>query len=146
MPLIMNKDIPFTRWSPFKGLKCIHCVDKPGVYLLAHFDENQKPSNVSMSDDIVYIGETTRQTISVRLDQFERSAFMRKNGHSGGWTYSELFLGAKQVGEAPDNLYVSILSVNRDEKESKAYIKYVERLLIWEYFKEQGDYPPCNTA
>ena len=98
-----------------------------------------------MSDNIVYIGETTKQELSTRLWQFARSAFSQKIGHSGGWTYSKQFLGEQKIDEVPVNLYVSVLSVDREEKESKAYIKYIERLLIWEYFKEHGDYPPCNS-
>jgi hypothetical protein len=142
----MDEDILMTKWFPFKEVRNIPDVDKPGVYLLAHFAKNPRASNVSMSDNIIYIGETTKQTINARLDQFAGSAFMQKNGHSGGWTYSRIYLGEQQVSEVPGNLYVSIFSVDREEKESKAYIKYVERLLIWEYFKVQGDYPLCNTV
>lgn len=141
----MNEIDSLTKGFPFDEFRNIKGVDKPGCYLLAHFEKKPEQANVGMTDNIVYIGETTRQTIGTRLAQFERSAFMRKNGHSGGWTYSKLFLGAQRVGAAPGNLYVSILSVDREGKESKAYIKYLERLLIWEYFKVQGDYPLCNT-
>ena len=142
----MNEINSLTKWFPFEEVKNIRGIDKPGVYLLAHFERQPESSNINMLDNIVYIGETTRQTTNARLDQFARSAFMRKNGHSGGWTYSELYLGAQQISGTPGNLYISILSVDREKKESKAYIKYVERLLIWEFFKTHGDYPTCNTA
>ena len=146
LEITVEEDVSLTNWVPFKELKNIQGMDNPGVYLLAHFEGRPAASNVSLSDNIVYIGETTRQALSSRLWQFAQSAFSRKSGHSGGWTYSKLFLGERPIDEAPDDLYVSILSVDREEKESKAYIKYIERLLIWEYFKVQGNYPPCNSA
>ena len=135
-----------SEWTHLGEVENIQGVDKPGLYLLAHFDKSPESSRARLSDNIVYIGETTRQTIGVRLYQFAQSAFKRKIGHSGGWTYSDVFLSSQHIDSVPDNLYVSILPVDREEKESKAYIKYVERLLIWEYFKEHGDYPRCNTA
>jgi len=142
----MIKNISLTPWFPFNELSNIKGVDKPGVYLLGHFLEKPSCIEVNLLDDIIYIGETTKQTIDERLSQFAKSAFARKNGHSGGWTYSDLFLNSKQITNAPENLYVSLLSVDREEVESKAYIKYIERLLIWEFFKEQRKYPCCNTA
>ena len=73
-----------SEWTHFGEVKNIKGVDKPGIYLLAHFEKKPKSSRVTGSDDIIYIGETTRQTIGVRLAQFARSAFKRQIGHSGG--------------------------------------------------------------
>lgn len=142
----MVKQLPFSDWFKFEDYKKHNKRKLPGVYILAHFDEELCISNDLLSDKIVYIGETTTQTIHKRLYQFSNSAFKRKIGHSGGWTYSEKYLNSIVVNAAPENLYVSFLSVNKEKKESKAYIKYIERLLIWEYFKKFKDYPPCNKA
>jgi hypothetical protein len=116
----MNEINLLTEWTHFDQVTSIQGIDKPGVYLLAHFEKNPESSRVSMVDDIVYIGETTRQTIGARLGQFAQSAFKRKIGHSGGWTFSDEFLGSQEIGSVPDNLYVSILPVDRGEKERKA--------------------------
>lgn len=140
-------DIPdFCGWVKFDEYKTLEGKNFPGIYLLSHF--KRKPNSLPnvTSKNIVYIGETTGQTISKRLYQFKQSAFLRKNGHSGGWTYSGEFLNRKKCEGAPNNLFVSILPVDRPEKESKAYIKLIERLLIWNFFQKNKDYPICNTV
>jgi hypothetical protein len=80
------------------------------------------------------------------LSQFSHSAFSRKNGHSGGWTYSDMYLNGIAQELIPEHLYVAILPIDKTEKESKAFIKLVERLVIWKYFQVNNDYPSCNTA
>ena len=136
----------FSNWFKFSGDLEQEGLKLPGVYVLAHF--NRKPSSppVLTTINIFYIGETTKQNIRKRLYQFSNSAFKRKCGHSGGWTYSDTYLNKMTIENVPPKLYVSILPVDRPEKESKAYIKYVERFIIWEYFKKNKDYPQCNIA
>lgn len=140
-------DIPkFSNWVRFSDFKNLASVKLPGVYVLAHFyDEVPREIDVCKNNTI-YVGETTKQTIYKRLSQFSHSAFSRKNGHSGGWTYSQKFLNNSAQELIPENLYVAILPINKPEKESKAYIKLIERLVIWNYFQVNNDYPSCNTA
>jgi hypothetical protein len=142
----MNLQDDFSDWFKFPDYSKQDGRKLPGVYVLAHFNKKLSSPPLLISKNIIYIGETTQQSIHKRLYQFSNSAFKRKNGHSGGWTYSDKFLNNKSTENIPSNLYVSILPIDRPVKESKAYIKYVERLLIWEYFKTQKDYPACNTA
>ncbi|MEZ8021412.1 hypothetical protein ACED63_23680 [Vibrio splendidus] len=140
-------DIPkFSQWVKFAHYKEMDCLSLPGVYVLAHFSSPPENDTSIHASYTVYIGETTSQKLSSRLYQFGRSAFLKKNGHSGGHTYSRIFLDNKPLNEVPDNLYVAVLLVDRLPKESKAYIKLVERLAIWEFFQKNGDYPSCNTA
>lgn len=140
-------DIPkFRKWVKFAHYKELGCLSLPGVYVLAHFSSPPENEICIYANHTVYIGETTSQTLSKRLYQFGRSAFLKKNGHSGGHTYSRVFWDNKPLNEVPDNLYVAVLPVDKAPKESKAYIKLVERLVIWEFFQENGDYPSCNTA
>ncbi len=119
---------PWTRWSDRLSL-----ADD----LLARFQ--QPPRTVDPRDDaIVYIGETVSQALSSRWYQFNRSAFEEKSGHSGGHTYRHV------CGGQGRNLFVAALPVHRPEPHAGAYIRYVERLLIWEYCRRHGDLPCCN--
>ncbi|WP_219704090.1 hypothetical protein [Marinomonas lutimaris] len=139
-------DYKFKEWVPFDSYKEIDGVGFPGVYILAHFTRKPYSEPCTSSSNIVYVGETTGQTISKRLYQFKQSAFLRKRAHSGGWSYSDKYLKGKISRESPNKLYVAILPVDRPHKESKAYIKLVERLVIWDFFQKNKAYPSCNTA
>ncbi len=144
-----SMDIPkFSQWVRFAHYKELGCLSLPGVYVLGHFSSPPENDTGINTSHTIYIGETTSQKLSTRLYQFGRSAFLKKNGHSGGHTYSRVFLDNKplSLNEVPDNLYVAVLPVDKPTKESKAYIKLVERLAIWEFFQKNGDYPSCNTA
>ncbi len=144
-----SMDIPkFSQWVRFAHYKELGCLSLPGVYVLGHFSSPPENDTGINTSHTIYIGETTSQKLSTRLYQFGRSAFLKKNGHSGGHTYSRVFLDNKPLplNEVPDNLYVAVLPVDKPTKESKAYIKLVERLAIWEFFQKNGDYPSCNTA
>ena len=136
----------FSKWIKFDDLSELENVGLPGIYLLGHIDGDSKYPAKPDSPNVVYIGETTGQSLRTRINQFSRSAFQRKNGHSGGWTYSDKFLNGIAVIETPSNLYVSVMPVQLSSIESKAYIKYVERRAIWEYVKANGVYPVCNSA
>ena len=141
------EDLKFGSWVRFEDVKDHADSILPGVYLLAHYDN--KPINTPEVDsqDIIYIGETTSQTIRKRLYQFSNSAFFRKIGHSGGWTYSDTFLNSEVIDSPPLNLYVSFFAVDfSDPKESKAYIKYIERLAIWRFYQKNKTYPICNKS
>jgi len=135
----------FQEWAKFKDYKSLEGAGLPGVYVLAHFQRKPSSAPNLSSANIVYVGETTGQTIAKRLYQFSQSAFYRKNGHSGGWTYSNKCLEGNTCETAPEDLYVAILPVDRPHEESKAYIYLIERLVIWNYFQKNRTYPKCNT-
>lgn len=135
----------FSEWMKFSEYKTFSDRKLPGVYLLSHF--YRKPSGEAnpKSGKIIYVGETTKQTIAKRLYQFSQSAFNKKKGHSGGWTYSEKFLDSKIVKSAPPELHLALLPVDKEDIESAAYIKVVERLIIWEFYQNHGEIPKCNS-
>lgn len=55
----------------------------PGVYMIAR--SKKKPADYRANNkNIIYIGETTDQTLGDRVRQFSVSAFNVKPGHSGG--------------------------------------------------------------
>jgi hypothetical protein len=136
-PLTVNslKFQPWTRWS---GRSSVANIEWPGVYLLARFRSLPPPEVDPLDANIVYVGETVSQTLSSRWWQFNRSAFEWKNGHSGGHTFNRV------CGGRGRNLYVAALPVQAAAPLSSAYIRFVERLLIWEFCRTNGDMPRCN--
>jgi hypothetical protein len=135
----------FSEWIRFPEYKEFTGRNSPGVYLLANFKRKPSGRPNPLSPKVVYVGETTKQDLSKRLYQFSRSAFSRKFGHSGGWSYSELFLNNKERKNSPENLYVALLAVDKSNiEESTVYIKAIERVIIWEYYQSNGFTPKCN--
>ncbi len=115
-------------------------VELPGVYLLARFKPRQVPGSVNpLDDNIVYVGETTRSFLRKRWYQFNRSAFEQKAGHSGGWSYARLH--GKDTSKL---LFVSALPCDLEETKAAAYIRFIERLILWEFVARHGRFPDCN--
>ena len=133
-------------FGPWEQYDLRERTDLPGVYLLAHMASVPAGPGDPLSSDVIYIGETTGQTLEKRLYQFARSAFSRKSGHSGGWTYSDTFLDGEVAESTPEGLYVALLSVDMEARRAKAYIKAVERVTLWSYTEAHGRYPVCNLA
>ncbi|MFN3150451.1 hypothetical protein [Bremerella sp.] len=120
----------------------------PGVYLLAELrDADVSPSVVDPA--IVYIGETTKQSLLERFIQFEEAARTGcTNRHGGGEKYSARTKGeliAKTCRLLPDNFFISVMPVRFEEPEQSAYVKYIERAAIWYFVQSNGRYPSCNT-
>src|SRR5436190_224394 len=81
---------PWLRWADRS--RTANC-ERSGVYLLARF--NKRPPRVvdPRAKEVIYIGETCSQALTARWYQFNCSAFLRKAGHSGGWTFSTTYCG-----------------------------------------------------
>jgi len=106
---------------------------------LAHFDITPAGRAKPRVKQIVYIGETCKNSLIGRWRQFYRSAFEGKAGHSGGKTYRQVF------GGQGNNLYVAAFPVEGLDKETRSlFIRYVERKLIWEFARRWGTAPRCN--
>lgn len=128
----------FTKWIPWKDRKALD-LSLPGVYILGRFEDSVS-GNPLISGPLVYIGETCGQSLRSRLGQFERSAFLGKAGHSGGLTFSSTYESVPD----PAWLYISVLGVSLEEPQSSAYIRYVERALLWQYVQNHQGLPACN--
>lgn len=89
-----------------------------------------------------YGGETTGQTLADRLRQFNTSAFSERPGHSGGNTFRLTLLETTPL----EHLWVSACPVEMGEPYTTAYIKHLERKLLWEYVCTWGRYPYCNRS
>jgi hypothetical protein len=130
----------FTRWTRWADRKQIQGGDFAGIYALARFQSAPPVAADILDEGIVYIGETCENSLLGRLSQFNRSAFLGKDGHSGGWTYRALF------ADAGDTLYVSVCPVpDLAEPHRSAFIRWAERQSLWDYVKRWGRRPVCNS-
>jgi len=132
----------FSAWMPWSNRDGLRESAYPGVYVLSHL--NEAPSQVDPADplipEVIYIGETTRNTLKGRWRQFDRTAFRGKEEHYGGRTYRE------RIGGDGRLLHVSAWGASdMSEPERSAFIKYVERALLWEYVRRWGQLPECNN-
>jgi len=146
-PAILStvKDLVFQAWTPWADRHSVHDCERPGVYLLGRFDEEPPAPPVTVDPldaRVIYIGETCGQ-LRKRWRQFHRAAFEQKHGHSGGMTFAEQFCD-NRIGAACPWLYVAALPVCMDEPHASAYIRFVERSLIWEHVQRHGRLPVCN--
>ena len=132
--------IIFQSWSLWRQRSNAVGVDAAGVYTLALFDSIPSSAVDVLDERVVYIGETCDNSLAGRLGQFNRSAFLAKPGHSGGWSYRS------RCGDAGERLFVSIFPVSAlQEPDRSAFIRHVERLLLWEYVQRWGRRPLCNS-
>lgn len=112
----------------------------PGVYMLGQFKRRPIAGKPRLSDKIFYVGETCGQTLHGRLYQFHRSGFLNKLAHSGGTTFYKMFKPEPDLKW----LFISVLAVEQPEPHSSAYIRFVERALLWSYVQRYGAMPSCN--
>jgi hypothetical protein len=139
----------FSPWMPWRGLTAYDFMKQPGVYLLAEIgDDSITPSVVD--PHIIYIGETTKQTLLERFVQFEEAARTGcYNRHSGGQKYFARTKGELLGNDQrllPDDLHISIMVTTLDEPRRSAYIRYTERAAIWYFVQANNRYPGCNTV
>jgi hypothetical protein len=98
---------------------------------------NQPAVVDALDDRVIYIGETCDQTLEKRWYQFNRSGFEQKAGHSGGWTFASQYCN-NQINMPCPWLYVAALPVLTEEPHRSAYIRMIERRLIWEHVQRFG--------
>ena len=140
--------------------------DKSGVYLISRFEQKPPDGPANPCDqNVVYIGESSRDRFKGRWRSFHRAAFGVNGKHRGGKKYREQFGGDSSV------LYVATLSsevllrvllgfatcdwFNITSSNTKVgqnlagieelLIKYMERNLILLYSLEHGTRPICNA-
>lgn len=136
--------VPIGPWIPWRDRFNIKNCDQPGVYLLGQFEGGAPEAVDADADAVIYIGETCDQTLAKRWYQFNRSAFLQKPGHSGGWTFAATFC-ENQVVEPFEWLYVAAYPVDMEEPKRSAHIRCVERLLLWTFVDRHNRLPRCNS-
>jgi len=139
-PPALIPTVLFSRWCRWADRDGLPGVDAAGVYALACFNDEPPPTADVFDERVVYIGETCDKSLSGRLWQFNRSAFLQKNGHSGGWSFHSRCAGR---GE---HLHVAVFPVSTlHEPHRSAFIRHTERRLLWEYVLLRGRRPVCNS-
>ena len=133
--------ISFRPWTAWALRQDIEGCGQPGVYLLGMFPLNPPHEVDPLAAEIIYIGETCDQNLRKRWYQFNRSAFEQKFGHSGGLSFASRFCEVREH----TGLHVAALPVARDEPHRSAYIRFVERRLIWDYVQKFNALPRCNS-
>ncbi|MFO8056784.1 MAG: hypothetical protein R6V10_05775 [bacterium] len=135
----MQKNKRLSEWMPWSRKDNFNGKNNPGVYVLAKFSGKlpSGPADPSISN-VIYIGETCNQSLARRWYQFGRSAFESRGGHSGGWTYLELF------GDSGHDLYVAALAITKEEPYLSADIRLIEREFLSKYVYANNEYPNCN--
>jgi len=129
----------FSGWFLWKEREESEDIDCPGVYLLAHFPGGAPIEVDPQAREVVYVGETCGQGLKKRLRQFEKSAATGKHAHAGGRNYHTEF------GSIREDLSVAIwAALDLNPKTGPAFIRFIERKLIWEYAKKWGEMPCCN--
>ncbi|MTZ15238.1 hypothetical protein GNE00_15925 [Pseudomonas sp. JL972] len=137
----MVGEVGFCDWHAWSERTELPGKHLPGVYFIAR--SKKKPDNHRVNNDfIIYIGETTGQTLAERLRQFNTSAFSERAGHSGGNTFRLTLLETTPL----EHLWVSTCPVDMGNPYTTAYIKHLERKLLWEYVCTWGKYPDCNIS
>ena len=129
----------FSPWTPWIERKNLH-LGVAGVYLLARFETAAPSGTPEICSNIIYIGETCGQTLAARLRQFDRSGSLGRTGHSGGMTFAATFGLRTDVPW----LYIAAMGTSLSEPQSSAFIRYVERTLLWEYVQLFDSFPTCN--
>lgn len=133
-------EVRFSPWLAWSQREKFGRGKHPGVYALGVFDGPPPAVTDVLDESVVYLGETCNNSLLGRLYQFERSAFQARDGHSGGWTYRSRF------GDKGERLYVSMFPVPQlPEPYRSAFIRHVERDLLWKYVMQWGHRPACNS-
>ncbi len=131
-------DLRFGQWTFWRDRGEIQGLRHPGIYILAIFKHGAPKVVDPLASEVVYVGETSGQDLRSRWNQFHRSAFEGKFGHSGGTNYR------KMIGDGFRYLYVAGLPYDFDEPYSSTYIRYLERLVLLEFVVRHGRRPTCN--
>ena len=134
-------NVVFSRWIQWANRTQLDRIDKPGVYILAHFTTLPAGNGDPQAQEVIYVGETCDQSLRVRWNQFHRCAFEGKDGHSGGKTYWRVF-----DGKGAEKPYVAAFPVAElNTVLCPLFTRYVERKLILEYALKWNAAPICNT-
>lgn len=149
-----SKRSQFSNWTKWEDRDDVaFSNERNGVYALAYFADRLPSKRPNLLDqNILYFGETCKQTLRDRWNQFERAS-EGKRGHSGGKSFRKWFKGKElSSSKAVSRLFVGALPVGDPEEKDDyvrdrefALIKYKERKLILDYVKKWKELPACNT-
>jgi hypothetical protein len=130
--------IEFTPWTPWNARTSLAKRRCKGVYMMARFEGSPPDSASHLDQNVLYIGESTKQSLKTRIKDFDQSAFGKKKSHGGGKAYRKL------PNNDEDHLYISVFPVELEEDIGRIFILYVERKLLLEHVQANGKLPCCN--
>jgi len=131
----------FSHWAPWDDRNTLGEMDRPGLYVLAHFARRPTGEGRPLMARVIYIGESHDRPLRARLNEFGRTAFGRGANHTGGKTYKKVF-GARMKGQ----LYVArFIPAGLKPDLLPLFIRYTERRLILTYALMFGAKPKCNN-
>ncbi len=125
MDLLITEPIP---WEDRTSLP-----ERAGIYLISRGE----------IANLIYIGRTWgRKGIKNRIRTFHRSATTGKKGHAGGLTFH-----SKLCGDTEGLIIRTHLADDIDPNPEilHPYISYAERKLIWDFVRDHGRLPLCNS-
>lgn len=131
----------FSQWYSWSSRDDISVLlSRPGIYLLAHSKHRAPTLNAnSLPQQIIYIGESCNQTLTTRLNQFDRSARTGTSGHSGGKSYYENF-----QPRMLKKIFLSFWTPNGRARFPDLYIRVWERKLILKFAYKWKGAPVLN--
>lgn len=130
--------VKFCGWHRWDERAQIPFKDQPGVYILALGAFAGEECRLT-DKRIIYIGETCAH-LAQRWRQFDRAAFKDGMKHSGGLTYKAT------IHKSSAELYVSACAPCIDEElVNAAFIRLLERKLLFDFVKAHSRLPVCNS-
>ena len=132
----------WSRWVPWSERTLVADRGRPGVYMLADFQRALPRGAAKLCPQVLYIGETTRQTLHIRIRDFGHSAFSGREAHAGGKTFFREF----QLRTPPRWLHIAAVAPDGAPPVLGALIKHIEREMIWQYAHRFGSLPRCNSV
>jgi hypothetical protein len=134
----------FSDWIAFDDLSRANTVTLPGVYVVAHIQNSD--ADISVIDKrVVYVGETTRQSLKARLRQFQRS-ICGGDGHSGGRILFKAKVDFASLSFAIRPFALDYRTPSDiSETFRAAQVKHLERLILHEYVLANKCLPMGNS-
>jgi hypothetical protein len=135
----------FSDWIPFSKLASARTMTLPGVYVIAC--SRRRPKQMSAaSERIVYVGETTSQSLRTRLRQFKHSVDTGRRAHSGGRKLHSLGINSSELFAAIRSFPLDYqVAFQHPQLVRSTQIKFLERLLLNEYALTHGKLPAGNS-
>ncbi len=157
------EDIIFSPWIAWSKRKSFEKGNSSGVYLLAHFETVPEGPADPQSIEIIYIGETTKGSISKRWREGRKKLLdiSKDNLYVAAFLVNNIELKEKVENDVDeffkqrqkngrrnptivDRKHLVKEELKKRDMLTQTFIKYVERKLIWEYVRRWGKRPDYN--
>lgn len=151
----MTDNICLSPWVPWVERGKLEHLEYPGIYIIGKYDKNIKND---LDYSVLYIGKTEKnknesEKLKKRLNDFHKSAFMNKYGHSGGNSFKFRVL-PQSVWDTfpeypvPEWLWCRVVAFKdlHNMADTIKMISSLEKNLIGTYKKKNDVLPCCNSV